>query len=268
MYDTIVVPLDGTEHAEVAIHPAVAIAAQAHARVVFMSVADHAHQLRGSDYLSGRQRAQFMFMDCGAELLVDVPVAEGIIQVANGYAPSLVCMTSHGRGPLGQALFGSTSTHVIHNIGAPVLVAGPHCIDVGSYSEVVIAVDDSKESAAIVPAAVALADRIDAKLQIVQVIDNADLRRAREAGINPADLRESGHVAQLAARLRRDGIIAGWEVLHDRDPAHGIVDYMREKRSAIVAMATHARSGLGLLAHHGVATHVVHRSANPVLLLH
>jgi nucleotide-binding universal stress UspA family protein len=133
---------------------------------------------------------------------------------------------------------------------------------------VVIAVDDSKESAAIVPAAVALADRIDAKLQIVQVVDNADLRRAREAGVPDFDVRENGHVHRIAAQLARQGVVAGWEVLHDRDPAHGVVDYLREKPHAIVAMATHARSGLSLLSHHGVATHVVHRSANPVLLLH
>ena len=179
-----------------------------------------------------------------------------------------MCLASHGRGPLGQAVFGSVSTEVIHEIGAPVLAVGPHCAEVANYSEVVVAVDDSKESAAVLPAAVALANHIDAKLQIVQVIDNADLRRARGAGVNASDLRESGHVAKLAAQLARQGIITGWEVLHDHSAAHGIVEYLHEKPGAIVAMATHARSGLGLLAHHGVATHVVHRSANPVLLLH
>jgi nucleotide-binding universal stress UspA family protein len=139
---------------------------------------------------------------------------------------------------------------------------------VADYSEVVIAVDDSKESAAVLPAALDLAHHIDAKLQIVQVIDNADLRRASEAGVDPSDLRENGHVHRLAAQLARQGVIAGWEVLHDHSAAHGIVDYLREKPNAIVAMATHARSGLSLLSHHGVATHVVHRSSNPVLLLH
>lgn len=264
MFDKIVVPLDGTRHTEVAIEPAYVIATQARVRMVLMSVTDAVNASVRRSYL----RQHDPFTPSYAEVVVGEHVAPEIIATARRHAPSLVCMAAHGRGPVGQALFGSNSTQVIHEVGAPVLVVGPHCAAVADYSEVVIAVDDSKESATVLPAAVDLAHQIDAKLQIVQVIDNTDLRRAREAGINPADVRESAHVTRLAARLAREGVIAGWEVLHDRDPAHGIVDYLRDKPNAIVAMATHARSGLSLLSHHGVATHVVHRSANPVLLVH
>jgi nucleotide-binding universal stress UspA family protein len=266
VFEHILVPLDGTPHPEVAIHPAVVLASQSHTQLLFASVVapGYAHERR--HYLSRWERAVQVVYE--VDVVFGGVVADQIIAAARVHTPSLVCMASHGRGPLGQALFGSTSTRVIHEIGAPVLAIGPHCAEVGSYSEVVVAVDESDESAAVLPAALDLAVHIDAKLQIVQVIDNADLRRAQEAGINPADLRESGHVAKLAAQLARRGLIAGWEVLHDGDPAHGIVDYLREKPSAIVALATHARSGLSLLSHHSVATHVVHRSANPVLLLH
>ena len=264
MFDNIVVPLDGTPHTEIAIAPAFALATQASSRMVLLSVTDQVHATARRIYL----RTHDPFSPSYAEVVVGEHVAPAIIATARTHAPSLVCMASHGRGALGQAFFGSTSTQVIHEINAPVLAIGPHCAEVSNYSEVVIAVDDSKESAAVVPAALLLAHDIDAKLQIIQVIDNSDLRRARDAGVSVSDVRESGHVVQLAARLARQGVVAGWEVLHDREAAHGILDYMREKPSAILAMATHARSGLSLLSHHGVANHVVHRSHNPVLLLH
>jgi nucleotide-binding universal stress UspA family protein len=264
MFDKILVPLDGTRHTEVAIGPAYVIANQARVGMVLMSVTDAVNASVRRSYL----RQHDPFTPSYAEVVVGTHVADEIIATARRHAPSLVCMASHGRGLFGQALFGSTSTRVIHEIGSPVLAIGPHCAAVTDYSEVVIAVDDSRESAAVLPAAVDLAHHIDAKLQIVQVIDNTALRRAREAGVSTADVRESAHVALLAARLAREGVIAGWEVLHDRDAAHGIVDFLHEKPNAIVAMATHARSGLSLLSHHAVATHVVHRSANPVLLLH
>ena len=266
VFQQIIVPLDGTTHTEVAIHPAVVLASQAHAGLLLMSVAETEDVTSRREYLNGWQRASFM--PCEWDMTIGGPVAPHIIATARKFAPSLVCMASHGRGTLGQAVFGSVSTEVIHEIGAPVLAVGPHCVEVPNYSEVVVAVDDSKESAAVLPAAVELANHIDAKLQIVQVINLTDLRHARNAGISPSDLRETGHVAKLAAQLARQGVIAGWEVLHDQSAAHGIVEYLHEKPTAIVAMATHARSGFGLLAHHGVATHVVHRSANPVLLLH
>jgi nucleotide-binding universal stress UspA family protein len=264
MFTRVLVPLDGTRHTEVAIHPAFVIASQANTGIILLSVTDELHASVRRTYL----RTHDPVAPSYSEVVIADQVAPAIVAAARRHAPSLVCMASHGRGPVGQALFGSTSSAVIHDVGAPVLAIGPHCQTVENYSEVVVAVDDSKESAAVVPAARALADQLDAKLQIVQVIDYEQVRRAHEAGIDPADLRETGHVARLAAQLSREGVVAGWEVLHDRNAAHGLVDYLREKPSAIVAMATHARSGLSLLSHRGVANHVVHRSANPVLLLH
>jgi nucleotide-binding universal stress UspA family protein len=264
VFATILVPLDGSPHTEVAIAPAFALATQARVRMVLMSVTDAVHASVRRTYLHTHDP----FVPSYAEVVVAEDVAPAIVSCAHAHAPALVCMASHGRSAVGQALFGSTSAKVIHDIGGPVLAVGPHCAPMANYSEVLIAVDDSKDSAAVVPAAVQLAEQIDAKLQIVQVVDPTALRQAREAGIDPSDVRETGHVAKLATELAHQGVVAGWEVLHDRDPAHGIVDYLLEKPNAIVALATHARSGFSLLSHHGVANHVVHRSANPVLLLH
>jgi nucleotide-binding universal stress UspA family protein len=266
MFATIVVPLDGTPDTEVAIHPALALASQTGVDLLLTSFAQPDFVAYRADYLRGWARSAFI--PCEVQVGTEGSAQSHIIAAATSHAPALVCMASHGHGFLGQGVFGTVAADVIRDIGAPILVAGPHCRnDVRSYTDVIVAVDESDESAAILPAATDLALALGAKLQIVQVIDPADLARALEADIPADDLRESAHVAKLARQLPAE-VSASWDVLHNDDPAAGIVDYARIYPTAIVALATHARSGLSLLVDGSIATHVVRAAENPVLLLH
>ena len=266
MFDAIVVPLDGTDYSAAAVDPAVTLASQTGARLAFVSCAPTVGVEERTDYLKGIARATFLPNE--TEVVMDGPVADGIIRFATKRAPSLLCMTSHARGLMGQAVFGHTVADVIRRLGQAVLVVGPRCVPAANYSEVIVAVDASDESAAILPSACALAGRLNAKLHLVEVIDPADLRAAAAAGVPASDLQEAGHVGRLATRLADDGVTVGWEVLHNDNAARGILDHLREHPDAIVAMATHARTGLTLLAEGSVANDVVHFSTVPVLLLH
>ncbi|HVT76625.1 MAG TPA: universal stress protein [Acidimicrobiales bacterium] len=266
MFGAIVVPLDGSEHTEVALHPAFSIASQTGAYVVLLSVVQPDFVQERGDYLRGWARSAFI--PCEVAVATEGSVPDNIITLASANEPSLVCMASHGFGFFGQALFGTVCAEVVRGIGAPVLVVGPHArTDVTAYTDVIAAVDASSESARVMEPAVALARALDAKLEIVQVIHPDDVRQAQASDVAGSDVRETGHVAMLAAKLG-DDLAASWEVLHNDDPARGIVDYVRARPSAIIAMATHARAGLDLLAEGSVATHVVHAAENPVLLLH
>jgi nucleotide-binding universal stress UspA family protein len=264
MFDEIVVPLDGSRYSEAAVHPAVTLARQTGARLVFVSCAPATSLEERTEYV--RNIARGTFLPNAVDVVLDGPIADGIVAFADSHAPSLLCMTSHARGPMGQALFGHTVSDVIRSVNAPVLIVGPRGIDRANYDEVIIALDASDESARVVPAALALAKRLDAKVQLVQVVDPRDRAQAEVAGVPASDLSESGHVARLAKSLADDGNTFGWEVLHDDNPAAGIVAYAREHPNAIVAMSTHARSGLSLLAQGSVANEVVHASPCPVLL--
>ncbi len=266
LFETVIVALDGSRHPEMAIHPAVTLAAQGGASLALVSVAPPWEVHAREDYL--RMTSVGLPVPTETKVLPYGPPAEGLIAELRARGSALACMTSHGRGAMGQALFGDVSARVVRELGAPVLVIGPHDLSgISAYTEVVVAVDGSRQSAAILRDAVALAEQIDAKLQVVQVVEPGARALAHAAGVPDRDIVETGHVSELARGLPSD-VAASWEVLHHHDVAHGIVDYLSDHRSAIVAMSTHARSGSDLLAAGSVANHVVHASPCPVLLLH
>ncbi|MGM0984990.1 MAG: universal stress protein [Pseudomonadota bacterium] len=123
--------------------------------------------------------------------------------------------------------------------------------------EVLMVCDDGlKLSEAILHHAVALSKRLDARLQLSQVIDTIAAAAVSLDG-GHVDLMESGYVHGVARRLRADhGMKVDWE-LHG-DPADFIVSYLADCQNTMLAMTTHGRSELsqvvaGSASHGGIA---------------
>lgn len=266
LFDTIVVPLDGGPHTEVALHPAVTLATQANASLVLVSVAPPWDVKDREDNL--RMAAVGLPVPAERIVLQPGPAADMIVELLRERGGCLPCMASHGRGFLGQAIFGDVSARVVRESGGPVLAIGPHvAAGVGAFTEVVVAVDGSDASATILPTAIQFAQQIDAKVRIVQVVDPDDVAQMVASGVPENDVLDSGAVATLAHLVPHD-VSATWDVLHHEDPGHGLVDYLSGHLTAIVAMSTHSRSGFDLLTEGSVANHVVHSTPCPVMLMH
>ena len=129
-----------------------------------------------------------------------------------------------------------------------------------------VCVDGSTLSEAMLPHAVALAERFGARLQLLQVIDASAMEAAAGEGA-PGDVMESGYVHGLARRLEREYRIAvDWEVLHGT-PADAIVSYLADSRDVLLAMTTHGRSGLSQVVAGSVSHEVLHEACCPVAVL-
>ncbi|MEZ4868476.1 MAG: universal stress protein [Caldilineaceae bacterium] len=87
---------------------------------------------------------------------------------------------------------------------------------------------------------------------------------AQESETYRVALREELEVE--AQRLRKQGYDVTTEV-HFGDAADRIIDYVKDMAVDLVAMATHARTGLGRLMMGSVAERVLHAVAIPVLLI-
>lgn len=140
MYETILVPLDGSPRAE-RILPHVEALALAHdARVVFMSVIEPLPVLAASighvgsldeaglrerealSYLRG-WRGEFRAKGIdGATAVEHGSVVRAIIQVAQREDADLIAMASHGRSGLEQAFYGSVTAGVLQRIDRPLLL--------------------------------------------------------------------------------------------------------------------------------------------------
>jgi nucleotide-binding universal stress UspA family protein len=266
MFTTVIVPLNGSEFAAEALGPAQVLARQAGAELEVITVTPHWGRSSRQEYLAGV--AAELDVPTKTKVLVDAVPDEEIVAEANRRPGALICMRSHGRGRVGQALLGAVTAAVVREYGAPVVAVGPNCAAPPSrYTEMVLPVDAAAPAASAIELATAWARALELRVIVVQVVDTDAIDQVARAGVPTGDVVESGHTNRLAHELDAAGVQATWETLHDGDPARGIVSYLLEHPDAIVAMTTHGRAGWDLMTAGSVATGVVHGSPCPVLLL-
>ena len=149
MYRTIVVPLDGSPRAERILPHVTELAKRFGARVILVRVVTEEHSLvapidyqvavRASlpnqpvaheesqyvialSYLEHVQmRLQNNRVEANAEVL-DGPVVQAIIEVAQKENADLIAMASHGRTGLGQVFYGSVAAGLLHRADRPLLI--------------------------------------------------------------------------------------------------------------------------------------------------
>ncbi|SFU67678.1 universal stress protein [Halomonas korlensis] len=219
-----------------------------------------------------RAALQSRLVDREAE---DVIVEVAVHESAKDYLGQLagrddvgLCMMAHGRRPVPEMLVGSVTAGVVRRANRPVYLCGPR-FDAGSHRQVevlMVCVDGSALSEAILPHAVELSRRLVARLQLLQVIDTGAAAAVPLDG-GHADVMESGYVHGLARRLRADHAMeVDWEVLHG-DPADSIVSYLADCQNTMLAMTTHGRSGLSQVIAGSVSHEVLHEARCPVAVL-
>jgi nucleotide-binding universal stress UspA family protein len=141
MYQKILVPLDGSKLAEVALSHAESLATRYNATLIFISVINppivndrdfnttelyqqQLDTLRQDTeiYLKGIQ-GEFKGKNIKSEFIVrHGPVVEGIVHAADSLSVDLVLIASHGRTGLMRVFFGSVAAGVLNRIEQPLMV--------------------------------------------------------------------------------------------------------------------------------------------------
>lgn len=141
MYKTILVPLDGSKRAEAILSHIEELSTLYHARVIFLQVVEppplivgpegdialHQQEIerwtkQAESYLSALQAE---FQEKGIETkkyVINGPVVEAIIKVAEQESADLIALASHGRSGLSQVFYGSIAAGVLHRIDRPLLL--------------------------------------------------------------------------------------------------------------------------------------------------
>jgi nucleotide-binding universal stress UspA family protein len=269
MYTTVIVPLDGSRLAETALKPGVAVASRTGAEILVLSVVRD----------SGKEDARQGYLRTLTDEITTVPVrcvvtlraepAAVIADAAVKQDPSIVCMSTHGRGGFARALLGSVAEDVVRRTAGPVLLMGPHTDpDLSPVAgQLMVCLDGSDHAERILPLATAWAQQFAMELYLVQVLDPDTARQLRVAKVPDDDVYEDAYLARVARRLRDNGVPVDWEVLHDTRPAAAIVDQARHHEASLIALSTHGRVGLRRLAIGSVAAKIVHDSPSPTLAL-
>ena len=280
MVSHVLVPIDGSELSLRALPTARALAERLGADVRSISVAkdaDDAARLRTIG-------VAMLDVDAGDErvsVVVGGDPADAIIRLANELGPSVVCMSTHGRGRLSGALVGSVARSLLQLSPEPVVVLGPSADNPGwvprprrwpeplSVPRIVACVDGSPTSEQILPVAAAWAASLDMSLTILTVAD--DSPRSLEGAT-----RDRGYGPDEDADAYIDGLVGTWrdqigdvDGVVERDPigpASGLHHHLDERPAGLVALTTNARSGMDRLLLGATAASLVHASVSPCLV--
>jgi nucleotide-binding universal stress UspA family protein len=256
LFTDIVVPLDGSPAAERALGPALALVRRTGAplRVLSRVLADDKEELTA--YLAGVADRYAEISDVDTEVVDRESIPDAIV---DGLRPgSLVCLSSHGRGGVRRAAIGSITEALLRQLDRPALVVGPHAGRASLEGRVVAALDGSRESERVVAPALAWAVMLHEPLWLVEVCTE-DHR---------ADVGDTAYSGRLSAVARAAGV-DGWEVVHDRSPAGGLVDLAasRATPAGLLVLATHGRTGWSRLRLGSVTAATIHDAPVPVLVV-
>jgi nucleotide-binding universal stress UspA family protein len=141
------------------------------------------------------------------------------------------------------------------------LLVGPQCRDGElGFGKLLVCVDGSPLSEAVLPEVVGWVQAFGYELWIAQAVAEAP------GAPGGADVLESNYVRGVVAQLADQGVKAEWDVLHGRDPARALVDYVVDQDMSLLALGTHGRSGFTRLAVGSTAAKLLHDCPCPVLI--
>jgi len=288
MYDTLLVPTDGSEHAERAAEHALSVARLFDATVHLVNVVDV--QDAGGLFSAGGVDEEFIerLEDEARETISEVEnladpdddvrtavvrgkPSEGILDYAEENDADLVFMGTHGRTGLNRYVTGSVTERVVRLADVPVFTvrATERSVLGDGYDDILIPTDGSECAAAAIDHGLAIAEQYDATVHAVSVVD---VRALTSSDDIPPQTRlleqfeEQGEKAteSVAERAREAGLDATTEV-RDGIPARSLLDYANENDVDLIAMGTHGRTGFQRYFLGSITAKVVRTADMPVL---
>ena len=266
MYDTILIPTDGSDVATTAARYGVALAARFDATVHVLSVVDPDRIVTDAvgdvDDLVRRQESSLHErahdavdrVAAGSPVPVETHVVEGrpsdvLASAIDDYDADLVAMGTHGRSGVDRYLFGSLAERTLRTAHVPVLTVNAAEDDgLATLEDVVIATDGSDGAERAGDHAIAVAGATGARLHVLTVGDDADPAR------------------RLAVRAREAGVDATAAVRAGR-PGEEIRAYADAEGADLVVLGSHGRTGVERVLLGSVAERVLRTATEPVLVV-
>ncbi len=304
MYQSVLVPLDGSPSAEFAVPVAQGIARRTNGSVHLVHVHaplstagaprtatmpfygdwDVEAKEHEEAYLkSFRQRLPAVTAVTVDHRVEEGSVVETLVRCAEEVRAELVVMTTHGRGPLARAWLGSVADGVARRSSIPVLLlrpnADPEPMGEHLFRNILVALDGSELAEQVLATATGLGTLVGARYTLVRVVSPllvtgyaptpegmlTDAAYGPELELLIKDA--EAYLGEVAGGLRARGLAVETQVVAEMQAAVGILEYAREKATDLIAMATHGRTGFSRLLLGSVADKVLRGTTSPVLLL-
>ncbi|EMA53527.1 universal stress protein [Halococcus thailandensis] len=285
MYNTILVPTDGSEGAKAAARHGLNLANAFDSKVQFLSVVDdraYSSSLAGIDSAANDQREALERQASNAlqvlEGLVDETPStyqtaiehgvphETIRSSADEHDVDLIAMGTHGRTGLDRYLIGSVAERVVRTSDVPVLTAQTKPEESSGYDRIVIPTDGSDTATVAVDHGLAIAEQYDATVHALSVVELSAVAGSYDVPSMIESLTERCErtVESVAEECENRGLDVVADVV-EGTPYQAIQKYIRSEEIDLVAMGTHGRTGLGRYLIGSVTERIVRTSDIPVL---
>jgi nucleotide-binding universal stress UspA family protein len=185
-----------------------------------------------------------------------------------------VVMTTHGRSG-GRAFgVGSVASDLVHNLDVPILVMRPGVdspaqpLEPG-FRHVLVPLDGSERSEEVLPAARELAYPFGSSVTLLRVIEHGLWpMNVLELQVQDALLKHDAHryLDGVAERIAPLWVQPSVAVTTHESIARGILDAAENVGADLIAMATHARTGVSRMVLGSVADEVLRSTRLPLLL--
>jgi len=267
-----VVPLDGSKLAEIALPYAEELGARTGSDIVLLSIlefSDQAHQtyLQRIVDVTKLHARKYMVIPGSKEVDVfattrDGNPAEAIVDFARKWGHKPIVMATHGRSGIGRWAVGSVADKVVRAaINSPVILirgkkARPDVRQKRLLRKALVPLDGSKPSQAVIPYISQLATKLDMELTILQVVQQNNNNQACA----------ESYLQTQCAKLEQQGITANYRV-RIGSPADEIINLANELVVDLVAMSTGGKNGIAPWTLGSVAQKILLAGSTPLLLV-
>lgn len=276
MYSKVVVPLDGSPLAEVALPYAEEIAGKMDSEMILLSVLAseepeeyQTHYTYTKKIIEQTQRQVEKYHDdekngaikIGAATRVGSP-AEGILNYISNSRTCLTVMATHGRSGVSRWAVGSVADKIVRaTIRQPLLLIRAKGIhpDVRAkriIKKALVPLDGSENSEAVIQPITEIALRLQMEILLLRVVQKN----------HPNGNGTEEYLKEWCLRLEDKGISAGYAV-RTGAPADEIIGLADEVASDLVAMSTRGQTTVGLWPLGSVAQKVLLGGNTPLLMI-
>lgn len=284
MYDTVLVPTDGSNDAIRAAEHGAALARTFGARLHLLNVVDLA--AAGGPFDAGGLGEEFVerlredaekTIDA-TEAAISVPqglrtaVEEGrpvrtILDYAEEHDVELIAMGTQGRTGVDRYVAGSVAEGVVSQATVPVLTvrSTDRSDTAGDYADILLPTDGSDYAARAVEPALAVAEQFGARVHVLHVVNPADFPTdADDTLAERFEAQGEAVTADVVDRVRQAGLEAV-SVVREGTPAAELLDYADDAEIDLIAMGTAGKTGPNRFLLGSTTERVIRHAPIPVL---
>jgi len=277
MFNTILVPLDGSQLAECVLPHIVAIARSFDAEITLLRILEknqasapaqlfdllnwQINKTKAALYLE-KTKARFQESGLRARTIVlEGLVAEGITEYAQNQGMKLIVLSSHGRNGLTQWGISSITQKIILSAQTSLLIVRAHQHDIQAgelsaiplYQRILVPLDGSQRAENVLPIITQLAHFHKSQMHLVQVVQTPEMARQMPPAPEDIDLsnrvvarnrEEAGYyLEQVKSRSYLEGIAVQTHLITSDNAAVALHQLAEQEHIDMVTLSAHGYSG-------------------------